>query len=57
MNNDPTISDVISHDTDVDDFLPTIQHPYISSPVEKQFLKIEIKFILNNDVIGPNEIN
>ena len=47
-------TDKIFHDVDIGDSMPIKQHPYRMSPVKKECLKEEIKYLLVNDFIKPS---
>lgn len=47
----PARTDQIYHDKDVGDAASIEQHPYRLNPSKQQYLKEEIKYLLNNDFI------
>ena len=50
----PTRTDQIYHDVDVGNADPVKQHPYRLNPKKQQYLKEEIKYLLENDFIAPS---
>ena len=50
----PSRTGEISHDLDVRDAPPVKQHPYRVNPSKQQHLTIEIKYLSENDLIGPS---
>lgn len=51
----PNRTDQIFHDVDVGDAKPIKQHPYRLSPVKRQLMQREIKYMLMNDIIEPSQ--
>ncbi|CAI9727436.1 Hypothetical predicted protein [Octopus vulgaris] len=47
----------ISHDIDVGDSKPVKQHPYRLNPLKLEHLRKEINYMLENDIIEPNDIS
>ena len=47
-------TDVVAHDVDVGDTKPIKQHPYRVSPVKREKLSEEVKFMLQNELIEPS---
>jgi 5S rRNA maturation endonuclease (ribonuclease M5) len=45
----PTRTHKIYHDVDVGDATPIKQHPYRTNPVKHEYLRKEIKYLLDND--------
>ena len=50
----PTRTDQIYHDVDVGNADPVKQHPYRLNPKKQQYLKEEIKYLLENDFVEPS---
>ena len=50
----PSRTGEISHDLDVRDAPPVKQHPHRVNPSKQQHLTIEIKYLSENDLIGPS---
>ena len=50
----PSRADQIYHEMDVGDAAPVKQHPYGLNPSKQQYLKEEIKCLLENDFIEPS---
>lgn len=50
----PSRTKQIYHDVDVGDAAPIKQHPYRLNPRKHQYLKEEIKYLLENDFIEPS---
>ena len=50
----PTRTDKIYHDVERTDSTPIKQHPYRLNPQKQQYLKEEIKYLLDNDFIEPS---
>lgn len=51
----PTRTDKIQHDIIVESEAAVKQHPYRMNPSKQQYLKEEIKFLLDNDFIEPSQ--
>lgn len=50
----PSRTGEISHDLDVRDAPPVKQHPYRVNTSKQQHLTIEIKYLSENDLVGPS---
>lgn len=50
----PSRTNQIYHDVDVGDAAPVKQHPYRLNPKKQQYLKEEVKYLLENDFIEPS---
>lgn len=50
----PSRTNQIYHDVDVGDAAPVKQHPYRLNPRKQQYLKEEVKYLLENDFIEPS---
>ena len=50
----PTQTTIAFHDVDVDDAKPIKQHPYRMNPVKLQYLRTEVQYMLDNDIIEPS---
>ena len=50
----PGRTTVIQHDVDVGDARPIKQHPYRMSPIRKEKLDAEIKYMMQNEIIEPS---
>jgi hypothetical protein len=46
-------TDVVNHDVDVGSANPIKQHPYRVSPVKREKLREEVKFMMQNELIEP----
>ena len=53
----PTRTHKIYHDVDVGDATPIKQHPYRTNPVKHEYLRKEIKYLLDNDFIEKSQSN
>ena len=53
----PSRTDKIYHDVDVGTSTPVKQHPYRMNTIKQQYLKDEIKYLLENDFIEPSKSN
>jgi hypothetical protein len=53
----PTRTDIIKHDVIVEDSIPIKQHPYRMSPKKQEYLRKEVKYLLENDFIEPSQNN
>ena len=53
----PTRTDKIYHDVVIEDSKPIKQHPYRMSPSKQQYLREEVKYLLENDFIEPSQSN
>jgi hypothetical protein len=53
----PTRTQKIYHDVDVGDATPIKQHPYRTNPVKHEYLRKEIKYLLDNDFIEKSQSN
>ena len=51
----PTRTDKIQHDVIVENEAAVKQHPYRMNPAKQQYLKDEIKYLLDNDFIEPSQ--
>ena len=52
----PSRTDKIHHDVDIiADSKPVKQHPYRMNPVKQQYLREEVKYLLDNDFIEPSQ--
>ena len=51
----PTRTDKIYHDVNVEDSQPVKQHPYRMNPTKQRYLKEEIPYLLDNDLIEPSQ--
>ena len=52
----PSRTDKIYHDVDIiADSKPVKQHPYRMNPVKQQYLREEVKYLLDNDFIEPSQ--
>ena len=47
----PTRTDQIYHDVDIEGSKQIKQHPYIMNPMKLQYLREEIQYLLDNDFI------
>ena len=50
----PNKTDYIVHDVEVGDANPVKQHPYRLNPQKAEFMKKEINYMLENDIIEPS---
>ena len=48
-------TDQIYHDVDFEGSKPIKQHPYRMNPMELQYLREEIQYLLDNDFIEPSQ--
>ena len=53
----PSKTNLIEHDVDVGDSAPIKQHPYRVSPMKKELLDKEVKYMLKNDIIEESQSN
>ena len=53
----PSRTDKIYHDVIVTDSKPIKQNPYRMNPVKQNYLREEVKFLLENDFIEPSQSN
>ena len=53
----PSRTDTIIHDVDEGDAQPIKQHPYRLIPQKEEYLKNEGQYLLDNDIIEPNQSN
>ena len=53
----PSKTNLIEHDVDVGDSAPIKQHPYRVSPMKKELLDKEVKYMLENDIIEESQSN
>ena len=53
----PTRTDVIEHVVLVEDSTPIKQHPYRMVLVKQEYLRKEVKYLLENDFIEPSQSN
>ena len=51
----PTQTTATFHDVDVGDATPIKQHPYRMNPVKLQYLRKEVQYLLDNDIIEPSK--
>ena len=51
----PTRTDKIYHDVVIEDSKPIKQHPYRMNPSKQQYLRDEVKYLLENDFIEPSQ--
>ena len=51
----PTKTDQIYHDVDIEGSNPIKEHPYRMNPTKLQYLRREIQYLLDNDVIEPSQ--
>ncbi|CAC5376644.1 unnamed protein product [Mytilus coruscus] len=50
----PNKTTAVCHDVDVGDASPIKQHPYRLNPLKLEFMRQEIKYMLDNDIIEPS---
>lgn len=50
----PSKTNVACHDVDVTGAAPIKQHPYRLNPLKLEFMRKEIKYMLDNDIIEPS---
>ncbi|CAC5369208.1 unnamed protein product [Mytilus coruscus] len=50
----PNKTTAVCHDVDVGDASPIKQHPYRLNPLKLEFMRKEIKYMLDNDIIEPS---
>ena len=53
----PSKTNLIEHDVDVGDSAPIKQHPYRVSPMKKELLDKEVRYMLENDIIEESQSN
>ena len=53
----PSKTNLIEHDEDVGDSAPIKQHPYRVSPMKKELLDKEVRYMLENDIIEESQSN
>ena len=53
--NIPTRTDQIYHDVAIGGSKPIKQHPYRMNPIKMEYLRGEIKYLLDNDFIEPSQ--
>ena len=51
----PSRTDKIFHDVDIGEAKPIKQHPYRLNPEKQKYLKEEIQYLLENDLIEPSQ--
>ena len=51
----PSKTDLIEHDVDVGDSAPIGQHPYRVSPMKRELLDKEVRYMLKNDIIEEGQ--
>ena len=51
----PTRTDIIYHDVIVEDCTPVKQHPYRMNPSKQEYLRKEVKYLLDNNFIEPSQ--
>ena len=51
----PTRTDKIFHDVIIEDSQPIKQHPYRMNPTKQNYLREEVKYLLDNDFIEPSQ--
>ena len=50
-----TRTDQIYHDVDIEGSKPIKQHPYRMNPMKLQYLREEVQYLLDNDLIEPSQ--
>jgi hypothetical protein len=52
---DPKNTTAACHDVIVGDAIPIKQHPYRLNPLKAQYLRSEVKYMLDNDIIETSK--